>query len=142
MYFPSEFQFGSRLAFRLGASGESVFRFSIYLGATFSIPRHAPVESDQSDEWLSFRLEDPFNYQSPLASDVHPVNASRVPTQLIESTAHTAQEIVEASGNPESSENRASIVAVRVCRSDGRELMRRGRLRANGTGYVRMRANR
>src|SRR4029077_20041219 len=83
-----------------------------------------------------------FNYQSPLASDVHPVNASSVPTQLIESAAHTAQEIVEASGNPESSENRASIVAVRVCRSDGRELMRRGRWRANGTGYMRMRANR
>ena len=47
--------------------------------------------------------------------------------QLIELVALTAKEIVEVSGNPESSENRASIVAVRVCRYDGRELMRRGR---------------
>ena len=70
------------------------------------------------------------------------VNASGVPTQLIESAALTAQEIVEVSGNPESSENRASFVAVRDCRSDGRELMRRERCRAYGTGNTRIRANR
>src|SRR5260370_25030576 len=52
------------------------------------------------------------------------------------------QEIVEVSGNPESSENRASIVAVRVCRREERELMRRGRCRAYGTGYTRMRVKR
>lgn len=83
-----------------------------------------------------------FNLQRPLDSDAVPVNASGGPMQLIELAALTAQEIVEVSGNPESSENRASIVAVRVCRSDGSELMRRGRCRAYGTGNTRMRANR
>jgi hypothetical protein len=60
MYLLAEFQFGSRFAFRLGANGENVFRFSKYPGAAFSIPRHAPVESDQSDEWWSSRLVNPF----------------------------------------------------------------------------------
>jgi len=31
-----------------------------YPGAAFSIPRRAPIESDQSDEWWSFRLVNPF----------------------------------------------------------------------------------
>jgi hypothetical protein len=56
MYLLAEFQFGSRFAFRLGANGENVFRFSKYPGAAFSIPRHALVEGDQSDEWWSSRL--------------------------------------------------------------------------------------
>jgi hypothetical protein len=38
MYLLAEFQFGSRFAFRLGANGENVFRFSKYPGAAFSIP--------------------------------------------------------------------------------------------------------
>jgi len=66
-----------------------------------------------------------FNLQCPLASDIG-VNASGVPTQLIESVALNAREVVEVSGNPESSENRESVVAARGVQRQGKELMKRG----------------
>lgn len=112
-----------------------------YPGAAFSIPRRAPIESDQSDEWWSFRLANPFQSSMSFTSDGIPVHASGVPMQLIELVLLATQEIVEVSGNPESSENRASIIAVLVRRRDGMELMRIGRYRADGTGNTRMRAN-
>jgi hypothetical protein len=54
-----------------------------YPGAAFSIPRHPPIESDQSDEWWSCRRANPFRSSSPLAPIEAPlvvVNATGVPT--------------------------------------------------------------
>jgi len=53
-----------------------------YHGAAFSIPRCAPIESAQSDESWSCRRANPFRFSASL---VVGINATRVPTQFIES---------------------------------------------------------